>query len=43
MLIHILSEGYFGDLVMLACIRDVRRREIRHGMSSVENNTMKPS
>ncbi|MCH7744119.1 MAG: isocitrate lyase [Proteobacteria bacterium] len=30
----ILSEGYFGDLGMLAYVRDIQRREIRRDMAS---------
>ena len=36
----ILSEGYFGDLGMLAYVRDVQRREIRRGMSSVKHQDL---
>ena len=36
----ILSEGYFGDLGMLAYVRDVQRREIRRDMASVKHQDM---
>ena len=36
----VLSEGYFGDLGMLAYVRDVQRREIRRGMSSVKHQDL---
>ncbi len=36
----ILSEGYFGDLGMLAYVRDVQRREIRRDMASVRHQDM---
>ena len=31
----VLSEGYFGDLGMLAYVRDIQRREIRRNLASV--------
>jgi isocitrate lyase len=36
----ILSEGYFGDLGMLAYVRDVQRREIRRDMASVKHQDL---
>ena len=36
----ILSEGYFGDLGMLAYVRDIQRREIRRGMASVKHQDL---
>lgn len=36
----ILSEGYFGDLGMLAYVRDVQRVEIRRDMDSVRHQDM---
>ena len=36
----ILSEGYFGDLGMLAYVRDVQRQEIRRDMASVKHQDM---
>ena len=36
----ILSEGYFGDLGMLAYVRDIQRREIRRDMASVKHQDM---
>jgi isocitrate lyase len=36
----ILSEGYFGDLGMLAYVRDIQRREIRRDMSSVKHQDL---
>jgi len=36
----ILSEGYFGDLGMLAYVRDVQRQEIRRDMSSVKHQDL---
>jgi len=36
----ILSEGYFGDLGMLAYVRDVQRREIRREMASVKHQDL---
>ncbi len=36
----ILSEGYFGDLGMLAYVRDVQRREIRRDMDSVKHQDL---
>jgi isocitrate lyase len=35
-----LSEGYFGDLGMLAYVRDIQRREIRRDMASVKHQDM---
>ncbi|MDC1298180.1 isocitrate lyase [Pseudomonadales bacterium] len=36
----ILSEGYFGDLGMLAYVRDVQRQEIRRNMASVKHQDL---
>jgi len=36
----ILSEGYFGDLGMLAYVRDVQRREIRRELASVKHQDL---
>lgn len=36
----ILSEGYFGDLGMLAYVRDVQRVEIRRDMASVKHQDL---
>ena len=36
----ILSEGYFGDLGMLAYVRDIQRREIRRDMASVKHQDL---
>ncbi len=36
----ILSEGYFGDLGMLAYVRDVQRREIRRNLASVKHQDL---
>ncbi|MBV1907475.1 MAG: isocitrate lyase [Pseudomonadales bacterium] len=36
----ILSEGYFGDLGMLAYVRDIQRREIRRNMASVKHQDL---
>jgi isocitrate lyase len=36
----VLSEGYFGDLGMLAYVRDVQRQEIRRDMASVKHQDM---
>ena len=36
----ILSEGYFGDLGMLAYVRDIQRQEIRRDMSSVKHQDL---
>ena len=36
----VLTEGYFGDLGMLAYVRDVQRREIRRGMASVKHQDL---
>lgn len=36
----VLSEGYFGDLGMLAYVRDVQRREIRRGQASVKHQDL---
>ena len=36
----VLSEGYFGDLGMLAYVRDVQRKEIRRGMASVKHQDL---
>mgnify|MGYP000041086973 FL=1 len=35
-----LSEGYFGDLGMLAYVRDVQRREIRRGLAAVKHQDL---
>ena len=34
------SEGYFGDLGMLAYVRDVQRQEIRRGQASVKHQDL---
>jgi isocitrate lyase len=36
----ILSEGYFGDLGMLAYVRDIQRVEIRRDMASVKHQDL---
>ena len=36
----ILSSGYFGDLGMLAYVRDVQRQEIRRGLASVKHQDL---
>ena len=36
----VLSEGYFGDLGMLAYVRDVQRQEIRRDMASVKHQDL---
>jgi len=36
----VLSEGYFGDLGMLAYVRDVQRQEIRKNLSSVKHQDL---
>ena len=36
----ILSEGYFGELGMLAYVRDIQRREIRRDMASVKHQDL---
>ncbi len=36
----VLSEGYFGELGMLAYVRDIQRREIRRDMASVKHQDM---
>jgi len=36
----ILSEGYFGDLGMLAYVRDVQRQEIRREQASVKHQDL---
>ena len=36
----ILSEGYFGDLGMLAYVRDVQRQEIRRDQASVKHQDL---
>ena len=36
----VLSEGYFGNLGMLAYVRDVQRKEIRRDMASVKHQDM---
>lgn len=35
-----LSEGYFGELGMLAYVRDVQRREIRGGLAAVKHQDL---
>ncbi|MEQ8690858.1 MAG: isocitrate lyase [Pseudomonadales bacterium] len=35
-----LSEGYFGDLGMLAYVRDVQRREIRRDLAAVKHQDL---
>lgn len=36
----VLSEGYFGDLGMLAYVRDIQRQEIRRGQASVRHQDL---
>lgn len=36
----VLSQGYFGDLGMLAYVRDVQRKEIRRAMASVKHQDL---
>ena len=36
----VLSEGYFGELGMLAYVRDVQRKEIRRGMASIKHQDL---
>ena len=36
----VLSEGYFGDLGMLAYVRDIQRREIRRDQASVKHQDL---
>ena len=36
----VLSEGYFGDLGMLAYVRDVQRQEIRKNLASVKHQDL---
>ncbi|MDH5737698.1 MAG: isocitrate lyase [Gammaproteobacteria bacterium] len=36
----VLSQGYFGDLGMLAYVRDVQRQEIRREMASVKHQDL---
>ncbi|MBX3707598.1 MAG: isocitrate lyase [Pseudomonadales bacterium] len=36
----VLSAGYFGDLGMLAYVRDVQRAEIRRGLASVKHQDL---
>ena len=36
----VLSEGYFGDLGMLAYVRDVQRAEIRRDLASVKHQDL---
>jgi len=36
----VLSEGYFGDLGMLAYVRDIQRKEIRRDMASVKHQDL---
>ena len=35
-----LSEGYFGELGMLAYVRDIQRQEIRRGQASVKHQDL---
>ena len=36
----VLSQGYFGDLGMLAYVRDIQRQEIRRDMASVKHQDL---
>ena len=36
----VLSEGYFGDLGMLAYVRDIQRQEIRRELASVKHQDL---
>ena len=36
----VLTEGYFGDLGMLAYVRDVQRQEIRRGLAAVKHQDL---
>jgi isocitrate lyase len=36
----VLSEGYFGDLGMLAYVRDIQRQEIRRDQASVKHQDL---
>ncbi|MBL1415744.1 MAG: isocitrate lyase, partial [Moritella sp.] len=36
----ILSEGYFGELGMLAYVRDIQRKEIRREQASVKHQNL---
>ena len=36
----VLAEGYFGDLGMLAYVRDVQRQEIRKELASVKHQDL---
>ena len=38
--VDILSEGYFGNLGMLAYVRDIQRQEIRRGQASVKHQDL---
>ena len=38
--VDILSEGYFGDLGMLAYVRDIQREEIRRDQASVKHQDL---
>ena len=38
-----LTEGYFGDLGMLAYVRDVQRKEIRGNLAAVKHQDLKGS
>jgi len=38
--VDILSEGYFGDLGMLAYVRDIQRQEIRRDQASVKHQDL---
>ena len=35
-----LTEGYFGDLGMLAYVRDVQRQEIRNDLAAVKHQDL---
>ncbi len=36
----VLSEGYFGELGMLAYVRDIQRQEIRRDQASVKHQDL---
>jgi isocitrate lyase len=36
----VLAEGYFGDLGMLAYVRDIQRQEIRRNQASVKHQDL---
>ncbi len=38
--VHVLSEGYFGELGMLAYVRDIQRQEIRRDQASVKHQDL---